>query len=270
MVITGSTGGLGIAIAQALQVKGAKLALLDLDLNKVESQAKQLGGESIAAGWVADVCSLESLESAMANAAKHFGKIDVVIANAGIASTEALEHMAPETFERTININLTGVFRTFRAAIPYVKQTQGYLLAVSSMAAFVHSPLNTHYTSSKAGVWALCDSLRLELKYSNIGVGSLHPTFFKTPLMDTIQNDPAGKAVWKGNSGIWKFISIEEVISGVVESIERRKDMTVVPKINTPIAKAPALFRNVIEFLGFNRKQLKQTMLLAEKNHNSF
>ena len=54
-------------------------------------------------------------------------------------------------------------------------------------------------------------------------------------------------AVWKGNSGIWKYISIEEVISGVVESIER-KDMTVVPKINTPIAKAPVLFRNVIEF----------------------
>ncbi len=57
--------------------------------------------------------------------AQHFGKIDVVIANAGIATTEALEHMAPETFERTIDINLTGVFRTFRAAIPYVKQTQG-------------------------------------------------------------------------------------------------------------------------------------------------
>lgn len=194
----------------------------------------------------------------------------MVIANAGIATTEALEHMAPETFERTIDINLTGVFRTFRAAIPYVKQTQGYLLAVSSMAAFVHSPLNTHYTSSKAGVWALCDSLRLELKYLNIGVGSLHPTFFKTPLMDNIQNDPAGKAVWKGNSGIWKYITIDEVVSGVVESIERRKDMTVIPKINTPIAKAPALFRNVIEFLGFNRKQLKQTMLLAEKKHNSF
>ncbi|WP_417644233.1 SDR family NAD(P)-dependent oxidoreductase [Acinetobacter baumannii] len=270
VVITGSTGGLGLAIAHALQAKGAKLALLDLDLSKVESQAKQLGGKSIVAGWVADVRSLESLETAMANAAKHFGKIDVVIANAGIGSTEALEHMAPETFERTIDINLTGVFRTFRAAIPYVKQTQGYLLAVSSMAAFVHSPLNTHYTSSKAGVWALCDSLRLELKYLNIGVGSLHPTFFKTPLMDTIQNDPAGKAVWKGNSGIWKYVSIEEVVSGVVESIEQRKDMTVVPKINTPIAKAPALFRNVIEFLGFNRKQLKQTMLLAEKNHNSF
>ena len=69
VVITGSTGGLGLAIAQALQAKGAKLALLDLDLSKVESQAKQLGGQNIAAGWVADVRSLESLETAMAKAA---------------------------------------------------------------------------------------------------------------------------------------------------------------------------------------------------------
>ena len=138
VVITGSTGGLGLAIAHALQAKGAKLALLDLDLSKVESQAKQLGGKSIAAGWVADVRSLESLETAMANAAQHFGKIDVVIANAGIGSTEALEHMAPETFERTIDINLTGVFLVLSAQrIPYANS--GYLLAVSSMAAFVHS-----------------------------------------------------------------------------------------------------------------------------------
>ncbi|MEH1712601.1 SDR family NAD(P)-dependent oxidoreductase [Acinetobacter pittii] len=268
VVITGSTGGLGLAIAQALRIKGAKLALLDLDLNKVEAQVKQLGGESVAAGWITDVRSLESIESAMANASKHFGKIDVVIANAGIATIESLEHMAPETFERTIDINLIGVFRTFRAAIPYMKKTQGYLLAVSSMAAFVHSPLNTHYTSSKAGVWALCDSLRLELKYSNIGVGSLHPTFFQTPMMDAVHDMPAGNAVWKGNTGIWKYVPIEEVVSAVVNGIEKRKDIIIVPKINTSIAKAPGLFRGLIEFLGFNSKQLRQTMSLSEKNHH--
>lgn len=265
VVITGSTGGLGVAIAQELGAKGAKLALLDLSIDKVENQVKQLGGEGFAAGWVTDVRSLESLENAMANVVKHFGRIDIVIANAGVGTTEALEHMAPATFERTIDINLTGVFRTFRSAIPYVKKTQGYLLAVSSMAAFVHSPLNTHYTSSKAGVWALCDSLRLELKNSNIGVGSIHPTFFQTPMMDAVQNDPAGHALWKGNSGIWKYISIEEVVSGVVDSIERRKDINIVPKTNTLIARAPGLFRNLIEFLGFNSKQLKQIMRLAEK-----
>ncbi len=266
VVITGSTGGLGQATAQALRDKGAKLALLDLDLNKVTQQANDLGGSNIAMGWQADVCSLESLENAMASAAKHFGKIDVVIANAGVGNPASLEHMAPETFERTIDINLTGVFRTFRSALPYVKETQGYLLAISSLAAFVHSPLNTHYTSSKAGVWALCDSLRLELKHLNIGVGSFHPTFFQTPMMDAVQSNPAGKAVWNGNTGIWKYVAIETVVSELVEGIEKRKDIVIVPKSNKFVANAPGLFRNLIELIGFNQKQLKQTMQLAAKH----
>lgn len=269
IVITGSTGSLGRAAAQALRNKGAKLALLDLDLHKVEMQANELGDSRVAAGWVADVCSLESLENAMANVKKHFGKIDVVIANAGVGTPDSLEHMDPRTFERTIDINLNGVFRTFRTALPYVKDTQGYLLAISSMAAFVHSPLNTHYTSSKAGVWALCDSLRLELKHLNIGVGSFHPTFFQTPMMDAVHANPAGKEVWKGNTGIWKYVPIEEVVADLVNGIEKRQDIIIVPKTNTFIARAPGLLRNLVEFIGFDRKQLKKTMLLAAQQTRS-
>ena len=265
VVITGSTGGLGQATARALREKGAKLALLDLDLNSVERQANELGGSQVAAGWVADVCSLDSLEKAMTNVVQHFGKIDVVIANAGVGTPASLEHMPPETFERTIDINLNGVFRTFRSALPHVKKTQGYLLAISSLAAFVHSPLNTHYTSSKAGVWALCDSLRLELRHLNIGVGSFHPTFFQTPMMDAVQSNPAGKAVWNGNTGIWKYVPIETVVAELVEGIERRKDIVIVPKSNRLVASAPGLVRSLIEFIGFDQKRLKKTMQLAEK-----
>ncbi|WP_026472460.1 SDR family NAD(P)-dependent oxidoreductase [Alkanindiges illinoisensis] len=267
IVITGSTGGLGQAAAQALSGKGAKLALLDLDLTSVTAQASVLGSDQVAKGWVADVRSLESLETAMAEVTQHFGRIDVVIANAGIGSTESLEHIDPKTFERTIDINLVGVFRTFRAALPYVKNNRGYLLAVSSMAAFVHSPLNTHYTASKAGVWALCDSLRLELKHLGVGVGSLHPTFFQTPMMEAVQADPAGQAVWSGNTGIWKYVPIEDVVAGLVDAIERRRDIVIVPKANTLVARAPGLLRNLIELIGFNRKDLKKTMQIDAKQH---
>ncbi|OEY92931.1 short-chain dehydrogenase [Acinetobacter proteolyticus] len=265
VVITGSTGGLGSAVAKALSLKGAKLALLDLNAELTEQQANALGGSKLAAGWSVDVRSLASLEQAMRHVVEHFGKIDVVIANAGIGSPESLQHMAPETFERTVDINLVGVFRTFRAAIPYVKQTQGYLLAISSMAAFVHSPLNTHYTSSKAGVWALCDSLRLELKADNIGVGSFHPTFFQTPLMDAVQANPAGKAVWNGNTGIWKYVPIETVVADLVTGIEQRKSLIIVPKNNKLVALAPGLLRQLVEWIGFNRKGLEQTMQLSER-----
>lgn len=263
VLITGSTGGLGLAVAQALRTKGAKLALLDLDLQKLEVQAKQLGGDSVAAAWVADVCSLESMQDAFEKAAKHFGRIDVVIAGAGIGAVDALEHIDTQNFERTIDINLNGVFRTFRAALPYVKLTQGYLLAISSLAAFVHAPLNGHYAASKAGVWALCDSLRLELQHLNIGVGSFHPTFFKTPMMDAVQADPVGHAVWNGNTGIWKYVALEQVVNDLVSGIEKRKELIVVPKNNHFVTTAPVLLRRLIEKIGFDRVELQKIMRLA-------
>ncbi len=267
IVITGSTGGLGQAAAQALRAKGVKLALLDLDQDKVDAQARTLGGDQVAKGWGADVRSLSSLEAALASAALHFGRIDVVIANAGIGKPESMQYMDPATFERTIDINLNGVFRTFRAALPYVKRSRGYLLAVSSMAAFVHSPLNTHYCASKAAVWALCDSLRLELKSADVGVGSLHPTFFQTPMMDAVQADPAGSSVWQDNTGIWKYVAIDEVVAGLVDAIVRRRDMVTVPKQNALIARAPGLLRQVIERVGFSRQGLAETMQRDEQQH---
>lgn len=158
VVITGSTGGLGAALAEALRERGANLALLDLDRERVEAQAAALGSAAVARGWVADVRDLDSLRAAIDGAAAHFGRVDVVVANAGIPVMAPLATADPGEFERAIDINLTGVWRTFRAALPHVERRKGYLLAISSMAAFVHSPLQGAYTASKAGVWARCAS----------------------------------------------------------------------------------------------------------------
>ncbi|MFD4353320.1 SDR family NAD(P)-dependent oxidoreductase [Nocardia sp. NPDC058518] len=202
-----------------------------------------------ARGWTADVGSLQQATDA---AAAHFGRIDVVIANAGIGTMAPLSTLDPAAFERVIDINLTGVWRTFRAALPYVKAQKGYLLAVSSMAAFVHSPLQGPYTASKAGVWALADSTRLELRHLGVGVGSAHPTFFKTPMMDEVHSDPAGNTLWKGNaSGLWKMITLDEVVEGIVEGIERRAELIIVPKRLGLLARIPGLIRPLVDRIGF-------------------
>lgn len=179
VAITGATGGLGRALAQALRAKGAKLVLMDLDLSAVTDQAQELGGTNFALGLQADVCVLESIEMALDTAKQHFGGIDIVIANAGLGVVAPMVTMDARTFEKTIDVNLNGVWRTFKAALPHVASTQGYLMAISSMAAFVHAPLNAHYVASKAGVWAMCDSLRLELEHLGIGVGVCIRHFFK-------------------------------------------------------------------------------------------
>lgn len=256
IVITGSTGGLGRAAAQALRDRGAKLALFDLDINAAKAQAAELGGTDVAQGWAADVCSMESLESAMAAAAQHFGGIDVVIANAGVGYTEPMETMTSRSFERTIDVNLNGVWRTFKVALPYVQKRKGYMLAVSSMAAFVNAPLNAHYAASKAGVLAMCNSLRLEVKHLGVGVGTLHPTFFKTPMMDALMGNVCSEFVFNNYKGIWKFVELEKVIAGLVGAITERRDIVTVPKSNALVARATGLIRPLIEKIGFSEDRI--------------
>jgi NAD(P)-dependent dehydrogenase (short-subunit alcohol dehydrogenase family) len=254
VLLTGSTGGLGTALAKRLRESGAKLALLDLNRMAAEAQAASLGGPALARGWHADVTDLASLESATNAAAAHFGGIDVVIANAGIDTVGSLTSLEPSVFERVIDVNLNGVWRTFRAGVSHVQQTRGYLLAISSMAAFVHSPLQASYTASKAGVWAMCNSIRLELRHLGVDVGTAHPVFFRTPLTDDLLADPAGREVWGGNeSGLWKMIPMETVLRELLAGIEARADTIVIPRRNSLIGMAPGVFRPLIERLGFPR-----------------
>lgn len=264
VVITGSTGGLGQAIAKIFITKGAKLALLDLDFEAVQKQAASLGGKDTVNAWQVDVCSTESVELAISSVAKHFGGIDIIIANAGITAFESLEHATPNQFNRVIDVNLNGVWRTFKAGLPYVKNRQGYLLAMSSLAAFFHSPLQAAYCASKAGVWAMCDSIRMELKHHNVGVGSVHPTFFHTSIMDQTFQDPAGAKLWNGNkTGLWKMVSIDEVIEAIVLAVEQRQEFIVIPKQNSLAARAPGYFRPIIEWLGFRKIDLAEIVNLS-------
>ena len=272
VAITGSTGGLGASLAAALRARGANLALLDLNGAATEAQAGTLGGAGVARGWSADVRELSTLQVAIAEAAEHFGRMDIVIAAAGVAVMAPLATIDPGAYERVIDINLNGVWRTFRAGLPYVQQQEGYLLAISSMAAFVHSPLQASYTASKAGVWALCDSLRLEVRHLGVGVGSVHPTFFRTPMMDDVLADPAGRELWGGNEkGLWRMVPLQTVITDIVNGIERRADLIAIPKSNTLIAKAPGLFRPFFDRFGFRGQTVPRAIELASstRSHHS-
>lgn len=264
VAITGSTGGLGSALANRLRAQGARLALFDLNMDAVEKQVQALGGDGHARGWRVNVQSYEEIRLAMDEAAAHFGRIDVVIANAGIEVVAPMAGTNPKTFDRVIDVNLNGVWRTFHAALPHVQREKGHLLAISSMAAFFHSPLQAPYTASKAGVWAMCNSIRLEVKHLGVTVGSIHPTFFKTAMLDDMQADPAGLKLWGGNKSIlFKSITLESVVDGILAGIEQRSEMVVIPASNSLVANAPGMFRGFIEKFGFKEKNVVAAIELA-------
>src|SRR5438445_13485654 len=159
--ITGAARGIGAATAKRLYAKGANVALVGLEPQRLEQNAAELGDR--AASFEADVSDFDALQRAVRDTVERFSAIDVAIANAGIAFSGSLARAPIEQVERTLAVNLLGVWRTDRAVIEQITERKGYLLNVSSLAAVVHSPMMGPYTTAKAGVEALTDALRAEL-----------------------------------------------------------------------------------------------------------
>ncbi|MEU1077124.1 MULTISPECIES: SDR family NAD(P)-dependent oxidoreductase [unclassified Streptomyces] len=143
----------------------------------------------------------------------------------------------------------------------------GYLLATSSMAAFVHSPLQAPYTASKAGIWAMCNSIRLEVRHLGVGVGTLHPTFLKTPMLDAIHADPAGRLLWGGNErGLWRMCTVDKAVRSIVSGIERRAQTITACRTHALVAAAPGFFRPFIDRLGFTTTTITETSAASSRS----
>ncbi|HEU4363295.1 MAG TPA: SDR family NAD(P)-dependent oxidoreductase, partial [Mycobacterium sp.] len=149
--ITGGAHGIGAETARRLHAKGAKLVLTDLDETKLKESVADLGGDRVLT-VAADVRDLSAMQGAAEQAVQRFGGIDTVVANAGIASYGSVLGVDPEAFKQVIDVNLVGVFNTVRATLPAVIERRGYVLVVSSLAAFVAAPGMLPYDASKAGV----------------------------------------------------------------------------------------------------------------------
>src|ERR1700712_246950 len=138
VLITGAARGIGAETARRLHDQGAELVLTDLDEAPLASLAAELGDRVLTV--VCDVCDLVSMQDAVAQGVARFGGIAVVMANAGIASYGSVMEVDPAVFKRVLDINVLGVFHTVRAALPSLVERQGYVLVVSSLAAFAASP----------------------------------------------------------------------------------------------------------------------------------
>ncbi|MFN8226257.1 MAG: short-chain dehydrogenase/reductase [Mycobacterium sp.] len=170
VVITGAAAGIGEATARLLVADGAQVALIDRDEGGVRAVAESLG--SRAEAFVADVCDAAALERTMAEVINRFGGIDMLIANAGIIGpVKTFAAVDPDAFERVIEVNILGVSRTVRAALPSILNRKGYVLVIASAAAAIPTPTIAAYGVSKAGAEAFGRSLRMELTETGATAG---------------------------------------------------------------------------------------------------
>jgi NAD(P)-dependent dehydrogenase (short-subunit alcohol dehydrogenase family) len=162
--ITGAARGIGAARARRLHERGARVAIAGLEPELLEEVARSCGD----APWYrCDVGDRAQVEAAV----EALGGLDVVVANAGIAAQMPIVGGNPEVMERTIRVNVMGVYNTLRAAGPHISHANGYALPVSSLAAAVHPPMLGAYSASKCAVEALGNTLRAELRRSGARVG---------------------------------------------------------------------------------------------------
>ena len=193
VLISGAGSGIGAGTAVALGARGARLVLSDVDevgLRATEAAISGAGGQVVTR--VADVRDLEAMEAVVRAGVEAFGGIDAVVANAGIGSFGSVLKVDPEAFRRVVEVNLLGVFHTVRAALPSVIERRGYVLVVSSLAAFTAAPGMASYNASKAGAENFANALRLEVAHLGVDVGSAHMSWIDTPMVQEIRSELSG------------------------------------------------------------------------------
>jgi NAD(P)-dependent dehydrogenase (short-subunit alcohol dehydrogenase family) len=261
VLITGPARGIGAEAARQLYAKRAQVALVGLEPELLEQRAQELGPR--AAWFEADVTDVGALRQAVEGTVERFGGIDVLIANAGIAPIGTVFSIDPEAFERTIEINLLGVWRTVRVALPHVVERRGYILPIASLAAALHLPLMAHYAATKAGVEAFANALRGELRHTGTKVGVAYFSFIDTDMVrESLDQSPA-KLLRESTPGpVSGVASVESAGRAIVRAVERRARKAYAPRwVPVPLA-----LRGVLQPLidKQNLAAIEQAVRLAE------
>ena len=224
-LVTGSTSGIGLGIARALAAAGADIVLNGFgDVHEIEAAraglAREHGVEVLHDG--ADMSRPEAIEAMLRHALERFGRIDLLVNNAGIQHVAPIEEFPAAKWDSILAINLSAAFHTIRHALPAMKrQGFGRIVNVASAHALVASPFKSAYVAAKHGIAGLTKTVALEVAEQNITVNAVCPGYVLTPLVqqqipDTarargISEDEVVRNVLLAAQPTRKFVTVEEV-----------------------------------------------------------
>ena len=192
--ITGGSKGIGYGVAEALLSQGFKVAITSRSLEAAEEAAKELEAKGEVIGLEADVRSFESQQKAVEAAVDKFGKIDLLVANAGVGKFNSIEDMTPEEWNATIETNLTGVFYSVKSSLAELVKTEGYIITISSLAGTNFFAGGAAYNASKFGLTGFSQAVMLDLRQKGVKVSTIMPGSVATHFNG---HTPSDEDAWK-------------------------------------------------------------------------
>jgi NAD(P)-dependent dehydrogenase (short-subunit alcohol dehydrogenase family) len=230
-LVTGAARGIGFETARQMHLRGASVAVLDLDAEQARAAAERIGPRAI--GIAADVTDQGAMFAAVAETVERLGELDVAVANAGIAQSRlaTVRGISGEEWERVFEVDLLGVWRTARAALPQIVERRGQIVVVSSIYAFANGIGNSPYAVAKAGVESLGRALRVELAPHGASATVAYFGWVDTKLVqDAFAQADAGRLQELSPDWLLKRITPAEAGAGLVRGIEERAPRVFVPR----------------------------------------
>jgi 3-oxoacyl-[acyl-carrier protein] reductase len=214
-IVTGGSGGIGLASARALAAEGARVVLGDIDDEAIAAAAAELG-PGVAQAVTADVSQPEGAQSLVDAALAHFGRLDVLVASAGIHRATRLDELTVEEWDLLLAVNLRGVFLTAQAALRvFAPQRSGRIIALGSLAGQVGGlAASAAYASSKGGVIALTKSLARYAGPHGVTANCVNPGIIDSPM--TAGWAPEDVARLTANTPLGRTGTVEEVAAVVL------------------------------------------------------
>ncbi|MFF6995662.1 SDR family oxidoreductase [Streptomyces sp. NPDC008313] len=217
-VVTGAARGVGELLARKLSARGARIALVGLEEEALKEVSGRLHGES--GHWYADVTDHEAMARVAEEVKERFGKVDIVVANAGVANGGPFADSDPVAWRRVIEVNLIGSAVTARAFLPALTESRGYLLQIASLAAITPAPMMSAYCASKSGVEAYAHSLRAEVAHQGVGVGVGYLSWTDTDMVrgadqDDVMRELRARLPWPSNKTYPLGPAVDRLVTGI-------------------------------------------------------
>ena len=189
-IITGGAAGIGYAAAEPFLEEGAKVAIFDINAAKVEESAAKLSAKGTIKGYACDISNWDQVQSVVKQVAEEFGRIDILINNAGITKDAQFYKMTPEQFHAVINVNLGGNFNMTKAVVPYMmEQNYGKIVHTSSVSAFNGNFGQSNYAASKAAIMGMTRVQGKELGKYGINVNAVCPGSIMTDMYAAVPEE---------------------------------------------------------------------------------